>query len=68
MSKVIKKLTFQSIIVQKQSSGVFCKKGDLGNFAEFKGKHLRQRLFFNEVAGLRAAALSKRSLWHECFL
>ena len=32
-------------------SGVFCKKGVLKNFAKFTGKHLRQRLFFNKVAG-----------------
>ena len=30
---------------------VFCKKGVLRNFAEFTGKHLCQRLFFNKVAG-----------------
>ena len=29
------------------------KKGVLKNFAKFTGKHLCQRLFFNEVAGLR---------------
>ena len=28
------------------------KKGVLKNFAKFKGKHLCQSLFFNEVAGL----------------
>ena len=31
---------------------VFCKKGVLKNFTKFTGKHLRQRLFFNKVAGL----------------
>ena len=29
------------------------RKGDLRNFAKFTGKHLRQSLFFNKVAGLR---------------
>ena len=29
---------------------VFCKKGVPENFAKFKGKHLCQILFFNEVA------------------
>ena len=29
------------------------KKGVLGNFTKFTGKHLRQSLFFNKVAGLR---------------
>ena len=31
---------------------VFCRKGVLRNFAKFTGKHLRQSLFFNKVAGL----------------
>ena len=30
----------------------FCKKGALKNFAKFAGKHLRQSLLSNEVAGL----------------
>ena len=32
---------------------VFRKKGAVRNFAKFTGKHLRQSLFFNKVAGLR---------------
>ena len=31
---------------------VFCKKGVLGNFTKFTGKHLCQSLFLNKVAGL----------------
>ena len=31
----------------------FCKKTVLRNFANFTGKHLRQSLIFNKVAGLR---------------
>ena len=46
---------------------VFCKKGVLGNFAKFTGKHLCQSLFFNKVAGLRPATLLKKVLWHRCF-
>ena len=46
---------------------VFCKKGVLGNFAKFTGKHMCQRLFFNKVAGLKPATLLKKSLWHRCF-
>ena len=38
---------------------VFCKKGVLTNFAKYRGKHLCQSLFFNNVACLR--------LWHRCF-
>ena len=36
--------------------GVLCKKGALRNFSKFAGKHLRQSLFFNKVAGLRPQA------------
>ena len=42
-------------------------KGVLRNFAKFTGKHLYRRLFFNKVAGLRAASLLKKRLWHRCF-
>ena len=42
--------------MQKQSSEVVCKKGVLGNFAKFTGKHLCQSLFFNKVARLRSQA------------
>ena len=47
---------------------VFCKKGVLGNFAKFTGKHLWQSLFFNEVAGLRPATLLKRDSGTGLFL
>ena len=46
---------------------VFCKKGVLRNFTKFTGKHLRQSLFFNKVAGLRPVTLFKKRLWHRCF-
>ena len=36
---------------------VFCEKGVLENFAKFTGKHFFHGLFFNKVAGLRAATL-----------
>ena len=41
--------------------------GVLRNFTKFTGKHLRQRLFFNKVAGLRPATLLKKRFWHRCF-
>ena len=41
---------------------VFCKKIVLGNFAKFTGKHLCERLFFNDVAGLSLATLLKKYL------
>ena len=43
------------------------KKGVLRNFEIFTGKHLCQSLFFNKVAGLRPATLSKKRLLHRCF-
>ena len=55
---------------------MFRKKGVLTNFAKFTEKHLYQRLFFNEVAGLRqlffveiplvAASGFKRTLLKVC--
>ena len=44
------------------------RKGVPRNFAKLSGKHLCQRLFFNKVAGLGPASLSKRRLWRRCFL
>ena len=44
---------------------VFCR-GVLREFAKFTRKHLCQSLFFNKVAWLRPATLSKRRLWHKC--
>ena len=41
---------------------MFCKKGVLRNVIKFTGKHLCQSLFFNKVAGLRPAALLKKTL------
>ena len=46
---------------------VFCKKGVLRNFTKVTGKHLRQSLFFNKVAGLRSENFIKKRLWHRCF-
>ena len=37
------------------------------NFAKFTDKHLCQSHFFNKVAGLRPAILSKKRLWHRRF-
>ena len=43
------------------------RKGVLGNFPKFTGKHLCQSLFLNKVVGLRPATLLKKWLWHRCF-
>ena len=42
---------------------VFCEKFGLRNFAKFTGKHLRQSLFFNKVAGLKL--ISKNTFFTE---
>ena len=39
----------------------------LRNFAQFRGKHLRQVLFHNKIAGREPATLRKKRLWHRCF-
>ena len=39
------------------------KKGVLGNFAKFTGKHLYQSLFVNKVAGLRLFTLNTSGGW-----
>ena len=54
--------TFITVTTQKQSSRGVLKKDVLRNFAKFTGKHLCQSLFFNKVAGLRPATLSKKRL------
>ena len=46
---------------------VFCKTGNIRNFAKFTRKHLCESLFFNKVAGLRPATLLKKRIWHKCF-
>ena len=43
------------------------KKGALVNFTKLTGTHLCQSLFFNKVAGMRAATLFKKELRHRCF-
>ena len=41
----------------------FVRKGVLRNFEKFTGKHMCQRLFFNNFSGLRPAALLKKRQW-----
>ena len=43
------------------------RKGVFRNITKFTGKHLCQSLFFNKVAGLRAAIWLKKKLWLTCF-
>ena len=38
------------------------RKGALGDFAKFTGKHMCQSLFFNKVTDLRPATLLKKRL------
>ena len=53
--------------IQKQQPKVLNKKAVLKNFAKFTGKHPCQKLFFNNIAGLRPATFLKKILWHRCF-
>ena len=58
-----------SKFVQKYRSSrpeVFCKKGVLGNFTKFAGKHLYQSLFLNKVATLNPAILLRKRLERTC--
>ena len=53
--------------MQKQPPEVFCKKGDLKNFAKFTGKHLCQSLFFNKVNSLGPSTLIKKRFFSATF-
>ena len=59
-----------AIIIKFRSSRpeVFPKKVALKSIAKLTGNHLCQSFFFNKVAGLRPTTLSKKRLWHRCFL
>ena len=54
-NKYLTFMTFphQPTTFQKQPPEVFYEKSVLRNFSKFTGKHLRQSLFFNKVAGLK---------------
>ena len=58
---------FESLHIRSSRPEVFCKKGVVENFAKFTGKHLRQSLFFNKVAGLSPTTLLEKRLWHSYF-
>ena len=62
------KIKLQPIYAISRNSHQRCsmRKGLLRNFAKFTGKHLRQSLFLNKVAGLRPATLLNKKLWHRC--
>ena len=49
-----------SFSFRSSRSEVFCEQGVLKNFAKFTGKHLRQSLFFDKVAGWGQQFYSKR--------
>ena len=57
---------FLIIIFKKQQQSprgvLLCKKGVLGNFIKFTGKHLCQSLFFNKVAALSRQFYLKKTL------
>ena len=54
-------------ISKNRSSHQAIKKGVLRHFTKLARKHLCHSLFFNKVAGLRPASLSKKRLWRKCF-
>ena len=54
--------------MQKQQPQVFCKKGALRNFTKLTGKHLRQSLSFNNIAGLMPTTLLKKDSGTGVFL
>ena len=60
-------LHYHHLLSRSSLLEMFCIKGVLRNFAEFTGKHLRQRIFNNKVTDLRPAALLKKILWHRGF-
>ena len=60
-------MRYCSICYRSSRPEVFCKKSVLRNFAKFTGKRLCQSLFFNNVAELRPATLTKKRLWNRCF-
>ena len=59
---------FYSTKTRSSHPKVFCKKGVLKNFAKCTGKLLCESLFFNKVAGLKTATLSKRGSGTGAFL
>ena len=74
-TKWIKQINYRCLtkwknIIIYRSSHWRCsiKKCVLKNFAKFTGKHLHQRLFFNNAAGLRPATLLKKRLRQRFFL
>ena len=54
-------------LVSGQPTELLYKKGVLKILAKIRGKHLRQSVFFNKVAGLRPATLLKKRLRHRFF-
>ena len=58
LTKLLQNDCYKSCFSTYRSSltEVFCKKGALGNFAKFTGKHLCHSLFFNKFAELRPEA------------
>ena len=64
-SKLLLKQRIHSCIFRSSHQKCSVKQYVLRNFAKFRGKHLRQSLFFNKIAG--TATLLKKRLLHRCF-
>ena len=58
----MKNIKICSISFSRSRLEVFCKKGVLKNFAEFTGKHLYQRLFFNKPKYSTLSTISSKTL------
>ena len=59
-------IILEKTLVRSSPPEVIWRKSVLRNVAKFTGKHLRQGLFFNKVAG-RPATLLKKRLCRRCF-
>ena len=66
-SQNIQWTAIEQILTKDSRSKVFWNKGVSINFAKFTRKHLCQKLFFDEVAGLQPVTYSKKFLPVYCF-
>ena len=67
LNKSVSRYCMHCLIGKSSLPKVFHEKGLLRNVVKITGNDLRQRFFFNKVAGLGPGTLSKKRLWHRCF-
>ena len=68
MCQRLSKVWNDSTLSRSSHRRCFVRKVVLRNFAKFTGKHLRQSLFFNKVAGLWPTTLFKKDSGTDVFL